>query len=102
MNRRFLVVPFMLVLGMASAPTSAAEPTPAEPYTLWYDEAAPDGDQGWETRSLPIGNGPMGATVFGGVQAERLQFNDKTLWTGGPGVSDYNFGNWEAPRPGAL
>ncbi|WBB61857.1 glycoside hydrolase family 95 protein [Streptomyces sp. WMMC500] len=69
---------------------------------LWYDEPAPDTHDGWEQRSLPIGNGAMGASVFGGVEAERLQFNEKTLWTGGPGVSDYNFGNWDEPRPGAL
>ncbi|MFD9945899.1 glycoside hydrolase N-terminal domain-containing protein [Nonomuraea sp. NPDC059023] len=74
----------------------------AEPYTLWFDEPAPDSDSGWEQRSLPIGNGALGATVFGGVAAERLQFNEKTLWTGGPGVSDYNYGNWDTPRPGAL
>ncbi|MEV2268409.1 glycosyl hydrolase family 95 catalytic domain-containing protein [Nonomuraea africana] len=106
MNRRMLAGPLLLVLGAAlavvPATTPAAAAAPAEPYTLWYDEPAPDNNQGWETRSLPIGNGPMGATVFGGVEAERLQFNDKTLWTGGPGVSDYNFGNWETPRPGAL
>ncbi|MGS2620127.1 glycosyl hydrolase family 95 catalytic domain-containing protein [Micromonospora sp. LZ34] len=69
---------------------------------LWYDEPAPDSHNGWESRSLPIGNGALGATVFGGVQGERLQFNDKSLWTGGPGVPDYNFGNWQEPRPGAL
>jgi alpha-L-fucosidase 2 len=69
---------------------------------LWYDEPAPDSAEGWESRSLPIGNGAMGATVFGGVAEERVQFNEKTLWTGGPGVADYAFGNWAGPRPGAL
>ncbi|WP_157253566.1 glycoside hydrolase family 95 protein [Nonomuraea typhae] len=90
-----------------TAPTSANstnphQPTNAAPYTLWFDEPAPDSTSGWEQRSLPIGNGALGATVFGGVAAERLQFNEKTLWTGGPGVSGYNFGNWDTPRPGAL
>jgi alpha-L-fucosidase 2 len=67
--------------------------------TLWYDEPATD----WESQSLPIGNGAMGASIFGGVDTERLQFNEKTLWTGGPGSSQgYNFGNWDAPRPGAI
>ena len=67
--------------------------------TLWYDEPATD----WETQSLPIGNGAMGASVFGGVDDELLQFNEKTLWTGGPGSRDgYDFGNWTSPRPGAL
>ncbi|MGW2144380.1 glycosyl hydrolase family 95 catalytic domain-containing protein [Nonomuraea bangladeshensis] len=66
--------------------------------TLWYDEPATD----WETQALPIGNGPLGATVFGGVAGERLQFNEKTLWTGGPGSPGYDFGNWTSPRPGAI
>ncbi|MEV0998693.1 glycoside hydrolase N-terminal domain-containing protein [Nonomuraea sp. NPDC050202] len=66
--------------------------------TLWYDEPATD----WETQALPIGNGPLGAMVFGGVASEQLQFNEKTLWTGGPGVSGYDFGNWKTPRPDAV
>ncbi|MEU6724517.1 glycoside hydrolase N-terminal domain-containing protein [Nonomuraea wenchangensis] len=66
--------------------------------TLWYDRPATD----WETQALPIGNGPLGAMVFGGVARERLQFNEKTLWTGGPGSPGYDFGNWNSPRPGAI
>ncbi|MCT2583767.1 glycosyl hydrolase family 95 catalytic domain-containing protein [Actinophytocola gossypii] len=66
--------------------------------TLWYDEPATD----WESESLPIGNGALGASVFGGVGTELLQFNEKTLWTGGPGSPDYDFGNWREPRPGAI
>ena len=55
---------------------------------LWYDEPA----QSWMRQSLPIGNGYMGAMVFGGVTEETVQFNEKTLWTGGPGSENYNFG----------
>jgi alpha-L-fucosidase 2 len=69
-----------------------------KPATLWYDEPATD----WESQSLPIGNGPLGASVFGGVGSDRLQFNEKSLWTGGPGAPRYNYGNWTEPRPGAL
>ncbi|NUS64080.1 MAG: glycoside hydrolase family 95 protein [Saccharothrix sp.] len=66
---------------------------------LWYDEPATD----WETESLPIGNGALGAGVFGTVARERLLVNEKTLWTGGPGsVQGYDFGNWASPRPDAL
>jgi alpha-L-fucosidase 2 len=36
------------------------------------------------TEALPIGNGRLGAMVFGGVQHERLQLNDITVWSGGP------------------
>jgi alpha-L-fucosidase 2 len=99
-----------LVLG-STVPSSSAPATTVESttgadvadehpgMTLWYDEPATD----WETQSLPIGNGAMGASVFGGVDSELLQFNEKTLWTGGPGSRDgYDFGNWTSPRPGAL
>ncbi|MEV4011054.1 glycoside hydrolase family 95 protein [Nonomuraea angiospora] len=67
--------------------------------TLWYDRPATD----WETQALPIGNGALGAMVFGGTDTERLQFNEKSLWTGGPGSREgYGFGDWAAPRPDAL
>ncbi|MHC4122924.1 MAG: glycoside hydrolase family 95 protein [Planctomycetota bacterium] len=46
---------------------------------LWYRQPA---DKWYE--ALPIGNGRLGAMVFGGTQAERLQFNEDTLWTGAP------------------
>ena len=62
---------------------------------LWYSSEAPDSYSGWENWSLPIGNGYMGGSVFGGVGSERVQFNEKTLWTGGPDAEkrpDYNYG----------
>ncbi|WP_417310474.1 glycosyl hydrolase family 95 catalytic domain-containing protein [Devosia sp.] len=46
---------------------------------LWYDSPA----DVW-TEALPVGNGRLGAMVFGGVARERLQLNEETLWTGGP------------------
>jgi alpha-L-fucosidase 2 len=49
---------------------------------LWYEQPATD----WEKEALPVGNGRMGAMVFGGIDAERLQFSEKSLWTGGPGA----------------
>ncbi|HKE94611.1 MAG TPA: glycoside hydrolase family 95 protein, partial [Povalibacter sp.] len=55
----------------------AEEATPV----LWY--AAPAAD--WEREALPIGNGALGAMISGGVELDRVQFNEKTLWTGGPG-----------------
>ena len=71
-------------------------------YTLWYDRPA-GGEHAWEYESLPIGNGAMGASVFGEVRTERLLFNEKTLWSGGPGEDpDYTGGIWKRPRPGAL
>jgi alpha-L-fucosidase 2 len=51
---------------------------------LWYDAPA----NRW-TEALPIGNGRLGAMIFGGVTAERLQLNEDTLWTGGPRSYDH-------------
>ncbi|WP_244870895.1 glycoside hydrolase N-terminal domain-containing protein [Catellatospora sp. IY07-71] len=65
---------------------------------IWYGTPASD----WEREALPIGNGAMGAMVFGGVGGERLQFNEKTLWAGGPGTDGYRHGDWAGPRPEAL
>lgn len=60
---------------------------------LWYDEPAVD----WENQALPIGNGHMGGMIFGGVETEQIQYNEKTLWSGGPGsVESYNGGNKES------
>ena len=55
---------------------------------LWYDKPAVD----WEKEALPIGNGRLGAMVFGGVDSERLQVSEKSLWTGGPGSEGYDYG----------
>ncbi len=49
---------------------------------LWYSRPA----EQW-TEALPLGNGHLGAMVFGGVGEERIQFNEDTLWTGQP--TDY-------------
>lgn len=49
----------------------------------------------WQQLSLPIGNSYMGANIFGEVDKERLSFNHKTLWCGGPSEKrpNYNGGN---------
>lgn len=46
---------------------------------MWYQQPAVK----W-TEALPLGNGRIGAMVFGGVEQERIQYNEETLWTGGP------------------
>ncbi len=50
---------------------------------MWYARPAVE----W-VEALPIGNGRLDAMVFGGVQSERLQLNEDTLWSGGPGDWD--------------
>lgn len=62
----------------------AATATGAEPLTLWYQSPATN----WTTQALPIGNGDMGAMIFGGTGQDRIQFNHKTLWKGSADAAD--------------
>ncbi len=52
-------------------------------HCLWYDSPARD----WE-EALPLGNGSLGAMVFGDPVCERLQLNEDTLWSGLPGANE--------------
>ncbi len=52
------------------------------PMKLWYKKPA-DSRKGWN-EALPLGNGRLGAMVFGGVQTERIQLNEDSIWYGGP------------------
>ena len=45
---------------------------------LWYDKPA----SSWASEALPIGNGRLGAMIFGEVGRERIQFNEDSLWIG--------------------
>ena len=65
-----------------SAIAQSAEPQ-ASGLTLWYDKPARE----W-IEALPVGNGRLGCMVFGGVNAERLQLNEASLWSGSPQDSD--------------
>lgn len=82
-NRRWLsaavVVAALMMTGVAKAEA---------PLALWFEGPA----ESWEREGLPIGNGAMGAVITGGVDLDRVQFNEKTLWTGGPGAEGYDFG----------
>ncbi len=63
----------------AGAGIAGAAAAPAEPLALWYRQPAAD----W-VEALPVGNGRLGAMVFGGVDRERIQLNENTLWDGHP------------------
>ncbi|WP_322963639.1 glycoside hydrolase family 95 protein [Sphingomonas fuzhouensis] len=67
------------VAGMLPGAASAAEAAPDPTHVLWYRQPA----KAW-TEALPIGNGRLGAMVFGGIARERLQLNEDSLWAGGP------------------
>ena len=63
---------------------------------LWYDESASalNSIDTWQQATLPIGNGILGANVYGELSTEHLTVNEETLWSGGRGsVSNYNGGN---------
>ena len=47
--------------------------------TLWHARAAPQWDH-----ATPVGNGRLGAMIFGETGRERIQLNEETLWSGGP------------------
>jgi len=91
------------VVGAATQPQASsrligeAAPPPSA-LTLWYRAPASDhpllpldapresrqtGTAEW-VRALPVGNGRLGAMIFGGVVHERLQLNEDTLWAGRP------------------
>ena len=53
----------------------------------------------WESEALPIGNGYMGAMIFGGVYVDVIQTNEHTLWSGGPSENPgYNGGHLRTPE----
>jgi len=62
---------------------SGEAPAPASPVALWYRQPA----FGWKA-ALPIGNGRLGAMVFGGVSHERICLNEVSLWSGAP-IKDF-------------
>jgi len=64
-------------------PLSLLLAAPAAQPTLWYLQPA----DRW-TEALPVGNGRLGAMVFGGVADERLQLNEESVWSGGPHDAD--------------
>ena len=81
-NRREVIAgASALTLAPATSLIHAASPegfTP-KPLSLWYREPAEE----W-VQALPVGNGRLGAMVFGGIALERLQFNEDTFFSGGP------------------
>ncbi|MEQ8580469.1 MAG: glycoside hydrolase N-terminal domain-containing protein [Marinoscillum sp.] len=60
-----------------------ALPGSGQDMRLWYDEPAPNWNE-----ALPIGNGRLGAMVYGTPGLENIQLNEETLWSGGPHRND--------------
>ncbi|WP_317984473.1 glycosyl hydrolase family 95 catalytic domain-containing protein [Microbispora bryophytorum] len=74
------LAPFQWTAVARAAAATPSEVSAANDLALWYDESA---GTDW-LRALPIGNGRLGAMVFGNVDTERLQLNEDTVWAGGP------------------
>jgi alpha-L-fucosidase 2 len=67
---------FLLCWTSSTVTYGAKRPTPLR---LWYDRPAANWNE-----ALPLGNGRLGAMVFGAPERERLQLNEETIWAGGP------------------
>lgn len=63
---------------------------------IWYDKPA----ERWENEALPIGNGRLGAMLYGGVNLDTIQFNEQRLWSGDNNwdgeylTGDHGFGSY--------
>jgi alpha-L-fucosidase 2 len=71
---KLLSAGFFIMIG-ALLPSATAQ----SPEKLWYKQPA-----NYFEEALVLGNGRMGATVFGGVASDKIYLNDATLWSGGP------------------
>lgn len=88
------IISFFIIVLLVFANTIYAQDNHTK---LWYDHptdaSAKDTSDGWINdpewlKALPVGNGFIGAMVFGGVNKERLQLNEKSLWSGSPDDND--------------
>jgi alpha-L-fucosidase 2 len=93
---------------VSTVSSSSLQGTTPKPYILWYNKPAPEipikynektpldtnpDDNAWENWSLPIGNGYLGANIFGRTITERVQLTDNTLASkshyNGPGLTNF-------------
>ena len=72
------ILPFVLLINSLTLASAADNEPP--PLVMHYDEPA----RIWAAEALPVGNGRLGAMVFGGVETERLQLNEESVWAGPP------------------
>ncbi len=76
--RNYVLAIGMILLAVSNSGYSIPKSVSGE-LKLWYSQPAAK----WE-EALPIGNGRLGAMIFGGIEEEHIQFNEETLWTGAP------------------
>ncbi|MDR1683806.1 MAG: glycoside hydrolase N-terminal domain-containing protein [Candidatus Symbiothrix sp.] len=86
-----IILTVFVITGCLFSTGNAQEITPLK---LQYNQPATI----WESEALPIGNGHIGAMLFGGVANDMLQINEQSLWSGGPGKNTaYNGGHQLTP-----
>jgi alpha-L-fucosidase 2 len=78
-----LLLAASLLAGLIHA-TAGVEPQPNPTTTLWYSQPAAD----WEQEALPIGNGRLGAMIFGGPDRDRIALNEESVWSGSRAEND--------------
>ncbi len=103
MKKTKKVISSLLAATMALALVAPVRSTAEEPdktMRLWYDKPASQtaasslNENGvWQSATLPIGNGKLGANIYGEVAKEHLTLNEETLWSGGNYSSSYPGGN---------
>ena len=100
--------------------TASANEHPSQDY-LWYRQPAivrpaplpwtegesdsgnlpgKDTSDAWESQTLPVGNGRIGGTIFGGNHRERINLNEVSLWSGGPNLPNNGYGYTYGPTAG--
>jgi alpha-L-fucosidase 2 len=77
--RLFLLIRRTVAISALLLPGLVLGADDANPMVLWFQQPA----QAW-TDGLPVGNGRLGAMVYGGLPQEDIQFNESTFWAGGP------------------
>ena len=93
LKKKLIILATVAVLAFTATASAVSDvPPPVEeqpPLQAMYTTPAED----WESEATPMGNGFIGAMIFGGVDSDRIQLNEHTLWSGGPGADpDYNGG----------
>ena len=112
----FAVTAFLSLSAMAQNVIWFDQPTSLKGKAIWFGghpERFVDGrkpidagsghnaDPEWEGRSLPVGNGSIGANVMGSIATERYTLNEKTLWRGGPGTAKGAAHYWNVNKQSA-
>jgi alpha-L-fucosidase 2 len=88
MKSKILFLPLVLACSIFLNSSLVQGQNPPSELKIWFSKPA----EIWN-EALPVGNGRLGAMVFGGIENERLQLNEESVWTGKP--------RWDA-NPEAL